>query len=192
MLLLLNCICRLHFLLSLPYSGLNSLPCMLKCFIKAILLSPLCRLYVSSLLGTRVFFTLKRKEKLNRFIGSHSCNYFEFFQRIKKLTTPSAELRRKGMGILNVDTLSNTMNDCDGKLKDDERIPTITEKETHFWANPSVCIVKRQQKWCHLIIESCLFCTNFIINLLIQIKHYILVFKKKWLFNDCMSNWTNI
>lgn len=55
-----------------------------------------------------------------------------FSERIKKLTTPSAELRRKGMGILNVDTLSNTMNDCDGKLKDEERIPTITEKETHF------------------------------------------------------------
>ncbi|XP_069795977.1 sodium- and chloride-dependent GABA transporter 3 isoform X2 [Narcine bancroftii] len=55
-----------------------------------------------------------------------------FFEKIKKLTTPSADLRRKGMGISNTDTCCSTISDCDGKLKGDGRIPAITEKETHF------------------------------------------------------------
>ncbi|XP_078270123.1 sodium- and chloride-dependent GABA transporter 3 [Rhinoraja longicauda] len=55
-----------------------------------------------------------------------------FLERIKKLTTPSAELQRKIVAISNVDTVCNAMNDCDGKLKDDELVPIITEKETHF------------------------------------------------------------
>ncbi|XP_078399539.1 sodium- and chloride-dependent GABA transporter 3 [Cetorhinus maximus] len=53
-------------------------------------------------------------------------------ERFKKLTTPSPDLRRRGIGSPNADTCCSTVNDCDGKLKGDGRIPTITEKETHF------------------------------------------------------------
>ncbi|XP_072928201.1 sodium- and chloride-dependent GABA transporter 3 [Hemitrygon akajei] len=55
-----------------------------------------------------------------------------FLEKIKKLTTPSPNLRRKGVRISNMDACCSTISDCDGKLKGDGRIPTITEKETHF------------------------------------------------------------
>ncbi|XP_073682083.1 sodium- and chloride-dependent GABA transporter 3 [Garra rufa] len=52
-----------------------------------------------------------------------------FRERIKKLTTPSADLRMRGR-------LSSrgpcAINDADAKMRADGKISTITEKETHF------------------------------------------------------------
>ncbi|KPP59142.1 sodium- and chloride-dependent GABA transporter 3-like [Scleropages formosus] len=53
-----------------------------------------------------------------------------FKERIKKLTTPSADLRMRGK--LGGSSSPYAVNDCDAKLKGDGNISTITEKETHF------------------------------------------------------------
>ncbi|XP_039627033.1 sodium- and chloride-dependent GABA transporter 3 [Polypterus senegalus] len=53
-----------------------------------------------------------------------------FSERLKKLTTPCAELKMRGK--LSRSTCLYAVNDCDTKMKGDGTIATITEKETHF------------------------------------------------------------
>ncbi|KAI4897489.1 hypothetical protein NFI96_021889 [Prochilodus magdalenae] len=51
-----------------------------------------------------------------------------FMERIKKLTTPSSDLRMRGQ----LGAKSPYANDADAKMRADGKISTITEKETHF------------------------------------------------------------
>lgn len=65
----------------------------------------------------------------HKFTQTAYYNMGVILQRIKKLTTPSADLKMRGrLGSRG----PCAINDADAKMRADGKISTITEKETHF------------------------------------------------------------